>query len=112
MRGLAPLVSIVVLGIALVSGAAGQTFPSRPITIVVPFAAGGATDVVARLLGERLTVRLGQPVVIENRPGANGGIGSAAVAKAEPDGYTLVMGGVNTHAMNDSVIKRPLYDSL
>jgi len=93
------------------AAAIAQSYPTRAVTIVVPFPAGGATDVVARLIGERVSARLGTPVVIENRAGANGAIGSAAVAKAEPDGYTLVMGGVNTHAMNDSVMKRPLSNS-
>jgi tripartite-type tricarboxylate transporter receptor subunit TctC len=66
---------------------------------------------VARIVGDRLAAKLARAFVIENRAGANGAIGSAAVAKAEPDGYTLVMGGVNTHAMNDSVMRRPLYNS-
>jgi tripartite-type tricarboxylate transporter receptor subunit TctC len=88
-----------------------QTYPARTITLIVPFPAGGATDVVARALAKGLSERLGQSVVIDNRPGANGAIGSASVAKARPDGYTLVMGGVNTHAMNDSLIKPRPYDS-
>jgi len=96
---------------AMVGLASAEPYPTRTVTIVVPFPAGGATDVVARLMGDRLSGKLGKPVVIENRAGANGAIGSAAVAKAEPDGYTLVMGGVNTHAMNDSVMKRPLSNS-
>ena len=96
---------------AMVGLASAEPYPTRTVTIVVPFPAGGATDVVARLMGDRLSGSLGKPVVIENRAGANGAIGSAAVAKAEPDGYTLVMGGVNTHAMNDSVMKRPLSNS-
>ena len=88
-----------------------QPYPSRPISIVVPFPAGGATDVVTRILAKGLSDRLGQPVVIDNRPGANGAIGSQSVAKARPDGYTLVMGGINTHAMNDSLIKPRPYNS-
>lgn len=91
--------------------ARAQTYPSRSVTIVVPFAPGGATDVVARVLADQLSARLGQSVLVENRAGANGAIGSAAVAKAEPDGHTLVMGGVNTHAINDGVMKKPLYNS-
>jgi tripartite-type tricarboxylate transporter receptor subunit TctC len=88
-----------------------QAYPTRPVSIVVPFPAGGATDVVARVLAKGLSERFGQPVVVDNRPGANGAIGSASVAKARPDGYTLVMGGINTHAMNDSLIKPRPYDS-
>ena len=91
--------------------ATAQTYPSRAITLVVPFPAGGATDVVARVLAKGLSDRLKQPVVIDNRPGANGALGSAAVAKSRPDGYTLVMGGVNTHAMSDSLLKPRPYDS-
>jgi tripartite-type tricarboxylate transporter receptor subunit TctC len=91
--------------------ATAQAYPSRPISIVVPFPAGGATDVVTRVLAKGLSERLGQPVIVENRPGANGAIGTASVAKARPDGYTLVMGGINTHAMNDSLIKPRPYDS-
>jgi len=107
MRMLLSILAIVVSA----SGGLAQTYPSRAITIVVPFAAGGATDVVARLIGERLSAKLGQPVLIENKSGANGAIGSALVAKANPDGYMLVMGGVNTNAMNDSIVKPPLYSS-
>ena len=91
--------------------ASAQTYPSRPISIVVPFPAGGATDVVTRVLAKGLSDRLGQSVVVDNRPGANGAIGSASVARARPDGHTLVMGGVNTHAMNDSLLKPRPYDS-
>lgn len=109
------LISGVLLCLAIsldsTQGAQAQAYPSRAVTIIVPFAPGGATDVVARILGERLSAKLGQSFVIENRAGANGAVGSAAVARAEPDGYTLVMGGVNTHAMNDSMMKRPLYNS-
>jgi tripartite-type tricarboxylate transporter receptor subunit TctC len=103
---LAPLVLI-----AAAAHAEAEPYPTRTVTIVVPFPAGGATDVVARVVGGRLAAKLGKPFVIENRAGANGAIGSAAVAKAQPDGYTLVMGGVNTHAMNDSVMRKPLSNS-
>lgn len=105
--GLASIVST----IGSIASAQTTPFPNRPVTIVVPFAPGGATDVVARVLAQQLTVRLGQSVQVENRAGANGAIGSAAVAKAAPDGHTLVMGGVNTHAINDGVMRRPLYNS-
>jgi len=88
-----------------------EPYPTRSITIVVPFPAGGATDVVARIVAKGLSDRIGQSVVIDNRPGANGAIGSAFVAKAHADGYTLVMGGVNTHAMNDGLVKPRPYDS-
>jgi tripartite-type tricarboxylate transporter receptor subunit TctC len=104
-------IATAVFGAVLMNSAIAQPYPSRAITLVVPFPAGGATDVVARVLAKGLSDRLKQPVVIDNRPGGNGTIGSAAVAKARPDGYTLVMGGVNTHAMNDGLVKPRPYDS-
>lgn len=91
--------------------AAQQPWPSRAITLVVPFAAGGATDILGRLLGQGLSTRLGQPVVVENRPGAGGGVGATAVAKASPDGYTLLLGAVSTHAINPSLYKSLGYDA-
>lgn len=90
--------------------ATAQTFPSRPITIVVPFAAGGSTDIVARLVGQKMSELLGQSVIIENRAGAGGNIGSAAVAKASPDGYTILMGTISTHAINSAVFKSMPHD--
>src|SRR5260370_40309846 len=80
--------------------APGQTFPSRPVTIVVPFAAGGPIDTLARVLAERMRAPLGQPVVIENVSGAAGSIGVGRVARAAPDGYTLVAGFLGTHVGN------------
>ncbi len=97
------------------SGAASaQTgaYPSRPVRIIVPFTPGGTTDIFARLVGEKLSQSLGQQFVIENRGGAGGNLGAEAVAKAEPDGYTLVMGTVGTHAINPSLYARMPYDAL
>jgi tripartite-type tricarboxylate transporter receptor subunit TctC len=88
---------------ALPAGA--QTFPNRPITLVVPFAAGGSTDIVARIVGQKMGEILGQNVIIENRAGAGGSVGGAAVAKAAPDGYTILMGTISTHAINPAVLK-------
>lgn len=92
-------------------GATAQEYPVRPVRVVVPFPPGGSTDVVARLISQRLGERLGQPVVIENRPGANGGIGAALVAKAEPDGYTLLFGGTGTNAISHAMNPNLPYDS-
>jgi len=83
----------------------------RPITLIVPFAAGGLTDVAARVLSERMRSSLGQPVIIENVAGANGGIGVGRVARATPDGYTLVIGIWNTHVANGALYALP-YDVL
>lgn len=85
---------------AVASPAAAQTWPARQVTIVVPFAAGGTTDLFARLLSSHLQQKLGGTFIVENRAGAGGNIGAAAVAKAPNDGYTLLVGTVSTHAIN------------
>ena len=87
-------------------------YPARPVKIVVPFAAGGATDITARLVGEKLSVKWGQPVVIENHAGAGGNVGSDLVAKARPDGYTLLLGVTGSHAINTSLFKSMPYHPL
>src|SRR5262245_59320262 len=81
-----------------------QSYPSRPITMVVPFPAGGPLDTVARIMGERMQVALGQSVIIENVAGASGSIGLGRVARAAPDGYTFVAGGTPTHVLNGAVL--------
>lgn len=90
--------------------AQAPSFPSKPVTIVVPFSAGGTTDILARIIGQGLTTELGQPVVVDNRAGAGGNIGAAAAAKAPADGYTLFMGTVGTHAINASLYKKMPFD--
>ena len=90
--------------------ALAQPYPSKPIRLVVPFPAGGTTDILAREVGQRLALSLGQPVVIDNRPGAAGNIGSEHVAKSAPDGYTLLMATVGTHAINPNLYARMPYD--
>jgi tripartite-type tricarboxylate transporter receptor subunit TctC len=90
--------------------ARAQAFPSKAVTIVVPYPAGGSVDVVARILGEAMTADLGQPVVIENKGGASGSIGTAAVARADADGHTIVLGTQQTHATNPAVVKALTYD--
>ena len=95
---------------ALPSVALAQAWPSKPIKWVVPFAPGGTTDILARTVGEKLGAALGQPVIVENRPGAGGGVGADFVAKSPPDGYTLVGGTISTHAINASLYKSLPYD--
>ena len=89
---------------------AQSTFPSRPITMVVPFAAGGSTDVVARIVAQKMSEGLGQQVVVENVAGAGGNVGAARIAKGDPDGYQILMGTVATHALNPLMLKRKPYD--
>ena len=104
---------LLLLGIALLISAASalaQSYPAKPIKIVVPFPAGGIADLYGRLIGARLTDAWGQPIVIENRTGAGGNIGADAVAKSPPDGYTLVMGSFGTHAVNVSLFSSMPYD--
>jgi tripartite-type tricarboxylate transporter receptor subunit TctC len=91
--------------------ARAQTYPSRPITIVVPFPAGGGTDVPGRIMAERMRESLGQPVIIENVTGANGTLGTTRVARTAPDGYTLIVGGWSTYVANGALYALP-YDLL
>jgi tripartite-type tricarboxylate transporter receptor subunit TctC len=97
---------------ALPTGAAAQSYPTKPIRLVVPFPAGGSLDVVARAIGQKLTEAWGQPVVIDNRPGAGGNIGADVVAKSAPDGYTILEGALSTHAVNVSLYARMPYDPI
>ncbi|GAA6121741.1 tripartite tricarboxylate transporter substrate binding protein [Acidovorax sp. FG27] len=90
--------------------AAAQAFPTKPITIIVPFAAGGTTDILARVIAQGLTAELGQSVVVDNRAGAGGNIGGQAAARAPADGYTLFMGTVGTHAINAALYKKMPFD--
>jgi tripartite-type tricarboxylate transporter receptor subunit TctC len=90
---------------------AQQAWPSKAITLVVPFPPGGQTDVVGRLMADKLSKALGQPVIVENRPGVNGSLGSDLVARAAPDGHTLVVTGPGTHAINQLVNRNVKYDT-
>lgn len=89
---------------------AQERYPSRPLTMVVPFAAGNVTDAIARMLGERLATALGQPVVIDNKPGASGGVGMAALGRAVPDGYTFGMSSIGPMALNPALYSKLPYD--
>jgi len=97
------------LGFTLANSAIAQTYPTRPVNLVVPFPAGGTTDVLARALGQELSKSLGQPVIVENKPGAGATLGADYVAKAAPDGYTLLMGAVH-HTIATSVYPNLNYD--
>jgi len=91
--------------------ALAQAYPSRPITMIVPFSAGGSTDTVARIMSEKLTTRLGQPVIVENKVGAGGSVGSAIAAKSPADGYTLLVGTSSTLAILPALYNKPPYDA-
>lgn len=92
--------------------ATAQAYPAKPITVIVPFAAGGTTDILARVIGQALTKDLGQSVIVDNRAGAGGNIGAQLAAKASADGYTLFMGTVGTHAINQSLYKKMPFDPI
>ncbi|GAA4118698.1 Bug family tripartite tricarboxylate transporter substrate binding protein [Aminobacter aganoensis] len=96
--------------LAMAPGAGAQQFPDRTVTLVIPFAAGGSTDVVGRIIAQKMSDDLGQQVVVENVAGAGGNIGADRVARAEPDGYTILMGTVATHALNPLILKTKPYD--
>jgi len=102
-----------IVGLTLLCGPAqSQTYPERPITFVVPFGAGGGTDVIGRMLQESISKDLGQPIIIDDRPGANGTIGSRYAARAKPDGYTLLLTASSTFSLNPNLMKDPQYDQI
>src|SRR5688572_18554162 len=105
-------VAALAFGALLVSGSAGAQmgYPSKPIRLMVPFPPGGSTDIVARIVAQKLGAQLGQSLVIENRGGAGGTLGTTQVAKAAPDGYSLVIGTTSTHVVAPSVYQRLEYD--
>jgi tripartite-type tricarboxylate transporter receptor subunit TctC len=106
------LSSTVIGALLMLTGTAGaQNFPTHPMVMVIPFAAGGPQDVLGRIIAQSMGEALGQTVIIENVGGAGGMTGSVRVAQAAPDGYTMVLGSVGTHAQNQTLFKQPLYDA-
>ena len=111
-RARAAAAAAAMFALALAGNAAAQTYPSKPIRVVVPYAAGGITDILARALGQKLGEALGQPVVIDNRPGANSQVGAEIVARAAPDGYTLMVSADTTFVMSPHLMAKLSYDPL
>lgn len=115
MKGLRTAVALGFLALACMglfaAPAHAQTYPSKPVTIVVTLAAGGAADVIARALAQRLSEDWGQPVVVENKGGANNQVGTAAVAKSAPDGYTLLLTPEHTFTFNPYLYRKLSYDA-
>ena len=99
------LLSLCVLLAALPQLAMAQAYPSKPIKILVPFTAGGSSDIIARSIGVKLSEIVGQPVVVENRAGANGAIAAEMIAKAPADGYTILVGSIGVFAINPALFK-------
>src|SRR5262247_678009 len=114
-RAMSPRVNVLGAMLALLAAtatASAQNFPSRPLTLVVPFAAGGPSDVAGRIVAQGLAEVLGQQVVVENPVGAGGTVGSLRVSKSTPDGTQFVIGNVGTHAWSQSLYKNPPYNTL
>ncbi len=104
------LTTVLLLALASATALAQADFPNRPVTLVVPFPPGGGTDTGARIVAQRLSLRWGQPVIVENKGGAAGQLGADFVAKARPDGYTILMGNIGTQAINPILYKKLPYD--
>ena len=113
LKQLMPAIAIAAAAICAAQPALAQsagTYPNKPIHIIVTFTSGGAPDILGRLIGERLSAAWGQPVIVDNKPGAGGNIGSDFVAKSAPDGYNVVVGTVGTHSINGSLYQNMPYD--
>ena len=106
------LLKVVIPLLALVTSAAAQTYPAKPIRLVVAYTPAGTTDILARAIGQKLTEAWGQPVIVDNRPGANGNIGTEYAAKATPDGYTLLMTTAAPHGINPSLYRKLGFDAV
>ena len=105
-------IAAALLATALAGGAQGQVFPSKPIKVVIPFVAGGSSDIVGRAIGSKFQELLGQPAVVENKPGANGSIAAEYVAKSDPDGYTILVGSIGVFSINTALFKDLRYNPL
>ena len=104
------LLSAAAMGIAISGPAFAAGYPEKPVTVIVPFPAGGASDTTARVTTQKMQESLGQPIVVENKPGANGSLGAGQVAKAKADGYTLIVGSIGVYAINPVLYKSMPYD--
>ena len=103
------LISLLLVG-ALAATAGAQAFPNKPVKVIVPSAPGDGSDILARAIGQKLTERWGQPVLVENRPGAGGVVGTEAAARSAADGYTVIMGNAGSHAINQALYPKLSYD--
>jgi tripartite-type tricarboxylate transporter receptor subunit TctC len=110
-RTAALIVALAVAVLAVATGARAQEWPTRPVTMVVPFAAGGPVDVLGRILAQYLAEVIGKQVIIDNVPGGGGMSGSLRVSQAAPDGHTFVLGSIGTHALNQTLSRKPLYNA-
>src|SRR3954464_13694964 len=108
-----PLLRCAFAGAALLASATvhAQAFPSKPIHVIIPFVAGGSSDIVARAIASKFQELLGQPGVVENKPGANGAIAAGFVAKSEPDGYTVLVGSIGVFSINQALFKDLRYSA-
>ena len=106
----AAVVALLILSLGTAQPVLAQDYPNRPVTLDIPFPAGGSTDLVGRLIGEGMSAELGQPVIIENRGGGGGSLGTAHLAKQPPDGYAVMMGTVSTHALNPALYRNLPFD--
>jgi len=111
LRAVAAMLAAIAMVVPFAPEALAQAYPSKSLRFIVPFAPGGSTDIFARLIGERLSAALGQPVVIENRGGAGGNIGAEAVAKSTPDGYTLLMATTGVMSINNALYRNMSFDA-
>jgi tripartite-type tricarboxylate transporter receptor subunit TctC len=104
--------SVAAAGLIVSCAVAAQSFPSKPIRVIIPFVAGGSSDIVGRAIGSKFQELLGQPAVVENKPGANGAIAAEFVAKAEPDGHTILVGSIGVFSINAALFKDLRYNAL